>query len=109
MAPLSSCANADVAAAKAVASPSTTTTSPRSLPSSPPSSTSASRESLLPGDTATTVRATTSANDSAPIAVARPAPAITSGTAARASCRANARAWLNPSPYRKRRNEAASR
>ena len=41
---------------------------------------------------ATTVRATTSANDSAPIAVASPAPAITSGTVASASCSANARA-----------------
>ena len=82
-----------------MASPRATTTSPRSLPSSvPPWTVEATRASLLPGEIATTVRATTSANDSAPSATASPAPAITSGTVASASCSAKARAWLNPSP-----------
>ena len=40
----------------------------------------------------------TSAAERAPIADANPAPAITSGTAASASCKANALAWLKPSP-----------
>ena len=98
LAPRSSWANADVAARNAVASPSTTITSARSVPSSSVLTTSATNASLSPGEIATTVRATTSANERAPIAVASPAPAMISGTAASASWKANARAWLKPSP-----------
>jgi hypothetical protein len=105
LAPRSSWANADVAATNAVISPSTTTTSARSLRSSvPPCIASATSASLLPGETTTTVRATTWAKDSAPSALASPAPAMISGTVASANCSAKARAWLKPSPNRNRTN-----
>jgi hypothetical protein len=55
------------------------------VPSSSVVTTSATNASLSPGEIATIVRATTSANERAPIAVASPAPAMISGTAASAS------------------------
>jgi len=82
----------------AVAKLAITTAAPASRLAPPPLITCPTRESLLPGETATTVRATTSAALSAPSDVANPAPAITSGMAANDSCSANARAWLKPSP-----------
>jgi hypothetical protein len=108
LAPRSICAIALVSANRPVIRPRVRASSPASSVRSSSISNSVTRGSLAPGVSAMTVSATIRPPSSTPRSVARPESAIRKGTMARQSWNANAREWLNPSPYRNRTNASCS-
>jgi hypothetical protein len=98
LAPRSTCAIAIVSATSPVTRPSASASSPASSVRSSSVSSERTTSSLAPGVSAMTVSATTLPPSSTPRSVINPVSAMRNGTTARQSWKANARAWLNPSP-----------